>query len=124
MSKVDAHADFENDISTASADKTENDLRKASIPDLPIEDDYDIPPPVPPHRTSVTLERPKSANANSCEENAQINTNSGLRYLPMQGRNMKITCRGSIDQVDSFYFNFKSIFPRYVVGQNFFLYSI
>ena len=81
MSKVDAHADFENDISTASADKTENDLRKASIPDLPIEDDYDIPPPVPPHRTSVTLERPKSANANSCEENAQINTNSGLRYL-------------------------------------------
>ena len=75
--------DFENDISTASADKTDNDLRKASIPDLPIEDDLDdddIPPPVPPHRTSVTLERPKSAMS-TCEENAQINTNSGLRYV-------------------------------------------
>ena len=70
--------DLENDISTASGDKTDNDLRKASIPELPSEDEDDIPPPIPPHRTSIALERPKSAMS-SCEENIQIKNNSGHR---------------------------------------------
>lgn len=29
---------------------------------------------------------------------------------------MKIAYSDSIDQVDTFYFNFKSIFPRYIIG--------
>ena len=91
MSKENLHLD--NDISIASGDKTDNDFRKASIPELPIEDDdievdddEDTPPPIPPHRTSISvMERPKSAMS-TCDENSFVNpihnssSNSHHRY--------------------------------------------
>ena len=80
MSKENLHMD--NDISIASGDKTDNDFHKASIPDLPIEDDIeddddeDTPPPIPPHRTSISvMERPKSAMS-TCDENSFVHPNN------------------------------------------------